>query len=409
MRRSMSACVGLLIITAASYLLFSFEEPTEESQVKGNSSFAIELYGKLKERKGNLFFSPYSISSALAMTSLGAAGSTKEEMDAVFHFNKDNSALASAFSNLNQQLITSARTPDQLPALHLANAIWLQTDFPILPTFTELLVKYFNSGVQPVDFANDPNKAREEINQWVEKQTQDKIKNLFMPDAIDSRTRLVLVSAIYMQAKWRFVFEKSSTKKKPFYLTGNDNVDVDMMTHQESYPLLVMKDVAVVEIPYASESNNGPDLAMIVMLPKDHEGLAALENTLSFDQVKSWMDDMELKQVQISLPKFKIEDDLSLNETLEAMGIKEAFSPKADFSNLSTVENLAITKIVHKSYIAVDEKGTEAAAATGVAIGLRSLRRTSEPYPFVADHPFLFMIVEKQTGTILFMGRLTNP
>lgn len=378
-------------------------------QVNGNNAFAFDLFQYLKSKKENILFSPYSISSAFAMTAIGAAGETKIEMDKVFHFFADSSALASAFSNLNSQLITTHENEQTLPMLFLANSLWVQKGFPLIQFFQERLIKNFHSSINEVDFKLQANQSRQVINQWVEEKTRGKIKGLFPPNALNDKTRLVLVSALYMQAKWNRVFEKSMTAQEPFYSAKDVKSMVDMMNHTGFYRLFVNPQVAMIEIPYAIETSQDPVLAMVIVLPKSVEGLASLENIWHLDQAKAWMKQMKEQNVHLAIPKFKIEEEISLKETLAAMGLRQAFSGNADFSTMTHERNLSIDKAIHKAFMAVDENGTEAAAATAVAIGLTSYGPGAKPYHFLADHPFLFMIIDKKTDSILFMGRMAKP
>jgi len=383
-----------LIVVIVSMAIVS-DDPLPLSQVDGNNTFAFDLYGQLKGQKGNVFFSPYSVSSALAMTASGAAGTTKEEMDKVLHL-----------SGEPEPLVTTSESSDALPQLRVANSIWIQTNFAVLPGFVDHLINRFSSTVQKADFAKDSKGARDTINGWVEQKTQGKIRDLFPPNAIDASTRLVLVSAIYMMARWSLMFDPKATVQKPFHETSDHKTTVDMMSHKGFYRVLFQDQIGMIELSYAVSNENDPELAMMIILPNDFDGLAQLEDQLDLDQVKSWMNKMKSRHVQLSLPKFKIEDDLALNDTLEAMGMRQAFSSEADFSGMTSEKNLAINKVVHKSFIDVDEKGTEAAAATGVSMNLLSVRETTPPYQFVVDHPFFFFIIDKRTDTILFMGRL---
>lgn len=403
MRRWGSLVVSMAISLSA---LAEVEPAQEAALVSSNDAFAFDLYAKLKSHDGNLFFSPYSISSALAMTAVGAAGETKAEMDKVLHFQANPDSLASAFSLLNKQLTTSESSPDALPQLTIANSLWLQKGFSVLPTFTTLLSKYFLTSVYDADFQANPTQARARINQWVMEKTHEKIKELFPEKSLDSHTRLVVASAITMKAKWASIFEKRDTTTKPFHLTKESTTQTEMMTQTAFYRLFVNKEFALIEIPYATDGEQGPELALLILLPHEIEGLSSIENSWLASHLRQWINLMESQNVQLTLPKFKIEQEISLRDVLRSMGMRKAFDHTADFSGINGRKNLAVDKIFHKAYLSVDEKGTEAAAATGVAIGLKSIRLTKPPYPFLVNHPFLFLIMDKRTGTILFMGRL---
>lgn len=391
----------------------SFASDPAVDQVQGNNAFAIELYAQLKDTtKGNLFVSPYSISSAMAMTSMGADGETKSEIDKVLHFNTDRNALATSFSILNDQILTPKGTPEEFPQVNIANSMWMQVEKPFMPEFVEVLDKYFKSGIYALNFAHDPEQARQEINQWVENHTHNKITDLFPSGSINHDTHLVIANAIYMQAPWKIQFEKDNTTHEMFYLAEDNMALVEMMNAISTFRFMVNDQFALLEMPYGLEKEgSGADLAMLVFLPKEIEGLAQLEKDISVEKLKAWMDQMDYTDVQVRFPKFKLDYDVSLKETLSKMGMPIAFTSAADFSGISGTRDVAIDNVVHKAYINVDEKGTEAAAATGVVVGLTSLGEEIDvpPYYFLADHPFLMMIVDKKTDTILFMGRYVDP
>lgn len=408
MRRWGSIVVSMMLSLSVLGTTTPGQQSNDAALVTNNNTFAFDLYAQLKSKQGNLFFSPYSISSALAMTAVGAAGKTKSEMDTVLHFNPDSSALASGFAALNRQLITSKPSKDALPQLLLANSLWLQKGFPVLPAFTSLLANNFHNTTHEADFKNNPDEARKAINQWVLNETQSKIKDLFPAKSLDQNTRLVIASAIYMQAKWAKLFQKNATVTAPFHETKDSVVNVEMMTQTGFYRLLVHDQFALIEIPYAVESEQDPELALLILLPDKNTELSPMEKEWLSDNLRGWMSLMESQNVKLSLPRFKMEEELALKEILQAMGMRQAFDGKADFSGINDDKNLMIDKVLHKAYIAVDEKGTEAAAATAVAIGLKSMRVTTPPYHFLADHPFLFAILDKKTGSILFLGRLVT-
>lgn len=390
----------------------SFASDPIVDQVQGNNAFALELYSNLKDTtKGNLFVSPYSISSAMAMTSIGANGATKNEIDQVLHFNSERNALATSFLNLNDQIVTPKDAPEDFPQINIANSMWMQVERPFMPEFVGVLDKYFKSGIYALNFAENPEPSRLEINQWVEDQTRGKITDLFPAGSIHQDTHLVIANAIYMQAPWKVRFDKSNTTHEMFY-HGEDNLAlVEMMNATSTFRFMKNEQFALLEMPYGLEKGGIGELAMLVFLPNEINGLAQLEKDLSAEKLQGWIEQLDYTDVQVRFPKFKLEYDISLKETLSKMGMPTAFSPAADFSGISGTHDLAIDNVVHKAYINVDEKGTEAAAATGVVIGLTSLGEEIdvEPYYFMPDHPFLMMIVDQKTGTILFMGRYADP
>jgi serpin B len=400
-------------VLAATLCFSSFcvADETTLNQVPGNNTFAIDLYQQLKESKqNNLFVSPYSISSAMAMTSMGASGETKNEIDKVLHFNRDPSALATSFSVLNDQIITAKDKPEAFPLVTLANGMWMQVERPFMPEFVDTLDHYFKSGIYALNFAENPEPSRQEINQWVEDRTNRKITDLFPAGSITDKTHLVIASAIYMQAPWKIPFEKENTTHEMFFYDEVMSL-VEMMNTTSAFRFMKNDAFALLEMPYGLEKGGKAELAMLVFLPNDMNGLAKLEQGLSADKLKNWMDQMDYTDVQVRFPKFKLSYDASLKAVLSEMGMPLAFTDGADFSGISGARDLAIDDVVHKAYIDIDEKGTEAAAATGVVVSLTSLVEESDvpPYYFLADHPFLFMIVDKTTDSILFMGRYADP
>lgn len=373
--------------------------------VDGQNRFAFELYKHIRQLDGNIFFSPYSISTALAMTSAGAKGETANQMLHVLNF--QNNAL-SALADLNNQLTHAQVLGSPVPQLLIANAIWVQRGFPLLPAFSNSMQRNFMAQVESLDFSNNPTQASDTINHWVENQTRGKIVQLFSPHDISANTRLVLTSAIYMKAQWLHLFQESLTTKKPFY-QGQAPISVDMMKTAASFPLYVDRNFAAIELPYLNQTGEGPRLNMIIVLPKDRNGLAQVENEFALGRWNSWLGQMKMRRVDLSLPRFKIEQRMELNQLLEGMGMKLAFTPQANFSGISGHSDLYISKAIHQTFISVDEKGTEAAAATGVVMNLTSFHEDGLPYAFVADHPFWFAIFDTNTRAILFMGRVAQP
>lgn len=404
-------CVaGLLSIL----FLFSTECQADETLadrrlallVESNDRFAFDLYYQLAQKKGNLFFSPYSISAAFAMTAAGAREETAKEMMSVLHL-KENAF--PGFAALSKKLISKQGNGNNgtlSPTLNVANAIWPHKGLELLPFYRETIEKDFGAPIYTVDYENTA-KAIERINNWVEERTNGKIRNLLSSQDVSLDTRLVLTSAIYMKAQWMNQFSERATKKGAFHMDAKTAVDTDMMTAIERYDLYTDKDVAVLALPYSYESE-GPKLVMMIVLPATIEGLSKLEEELTFKQWLGWMEKMDSRRVRMKIPKFKMESRFELNSPMEALGMKLAFSSKANFSDMTGKPDLFISKAVHQTFINVDEKGTEAAAATGIVMNKTSLE-VEEPYNFNADHPFLFIIYDQATRSILFMGRFAVP
>ncbi len=373
------------------------------ARVADNNEFAFSLYQKIAGAEPNLgknvFFSPYSISTALGMTYAGARGETAQQMAAVLRFDEDQEALHRSFRDLAARLDGTGK-PYQLK---IANALWGQRDYPFEAKFLSLIGEYYAGGFQTLDFAQAPEPSRVAINQWVERQTADKIRNLLQQGDITSLTRLVLTNAIYFKGEWETPFEKNQTRPAPFKVNPGNTVEVPMMMRTGQLPYAETDTLQAVELPYA-----GKDLAMVLLLPKDD--LGSLEQYLSRQQVGILLTQMQPIRLSLFLPRFKFDARYALQnkDYLPALGMVDAFdSQLADFSGLTGHKALHISGVFHKAFIDVNESGTEAAAATAVVVGLKSM-----PPPatvFRADHPFIFLIHHKPTGSILFMGRIANP
>jgi len=370
-----------------------------EDVVTGNNKFTFSLYDEINNEATNVFFSPYSISSALAMTYNGARGTTKEEMSDVMNFDKNEEIQSKNFSALNNHVKSLTSKKIQLD---IANSIWGQQDYGFEKRFLELNNKYYGAGVKGVNFKKNYKSIRKDINEWVENKTQEKITDLIKKNMLDPMTRMVLVNAIYFNGKWEFPFKEEDTYEDVFYIYSKCETKVDFMQRQVSLKYFEDDLAQVVEIPYSGKS-----LSMMVVLPKEKYGMEQLEDHLDENLYHSYQKSMRTKKVKLTLPKFKITDDFELNKPLKNLGMESAFGKNADFSGMTGDKDLYISNVVHKSFVEVNEEGTEAAAATGVV-----MRKTSvnlDKKEFKADHPFVFFIKDNEHDTILFMGRIMNP
>ena len=398
-------CMSAIIIAICLFSSFAFANTNEDLKtvVNGNSSFGFDLYQELKGVKGNLFFSPYSISTALAMTYAGARGQTETEMAQVLHFSLTQELLHPAFSKLQSDLNAIQNKGDV--QISIANSLWAQKSYKFLDTFIDLNKKYYSAGLNFVDFITKREAARKQINDWVEKKTNDKIKELIKPPMLDSLTRLVLCNAIYFKGNWLSQFDTTRTVDADFYVTPDKTNKVPMMFQKSKFKYKDFDEFCALELPY-----EGNDLSMIIFLPKEIDGLAEFEKDLTNDNVQIWIDELmgsHETEVLVSIPKFKTTCEFELSETLYDMGMPSAFSlPPADFSGMTGTKDLFISKVIHKAYVDVNEEGTEAAAATAVVM-MKSV--AVMPLIFRADHPFMFLIRENQTGSILFIGRIVDP
>jgi serpin B len=374
--------------------------------VEGNSGFAFDLYQALRDKEGNLFYSPYSISLALAMTYAGARGETEQEMADTLRFLLAQDDLHRAFNALDIELASRGEgaqgRDDQGFRLNIVNAIWGQRDYPFLDEFLDTLAENYGAGLRLLDFIKAPEESRITINEWVSDQTEERIKDLIPQGAIDSLTRLVLTNAIYFNAAWQYPFDENDTQDGTFYLLDGSEITVPMMHQTEDFSYAEGDGYQVVQLPY-----DGRELAMVILLPRSGQ-FEAFEDTLGAQQVAAMIHDLERRQVILTMPKFEFESEFSLKQTLAAMGMPTAFSDGADFSGMTGNRELKISDVIHKSFVAVDEAGTEAAAATAVIMEMTALP-PAEAVEVSIDRPFLFLIRDIDTGTILFVGRVTNP
>jgi len=372
----------------------------------GNAVFAFDLYQELRNGEGNLFYSPYSISAALGMTYVGARGETEREMADTLHFTLPQDRLHPAFNGLDQLLASRGKgaqgKDDQGFRLNIVNAIWGQRGYQFLSNFLDTLAANYGAGLRILDFVTDPERARQTINDWVSEQTEGKIKDLIPAGVLGSSTRLVLTNAIYFNAAWLFPFQEQLTADAPFHLLDGSQVTAPMMHVSESFAYIENDDLQVVELPY-----DGEELSMIILLPRDGQ-FKTVESALDAGYVEGIIDDMAHGQVNLTMPKFEFDAKLSLVKTLAAMGMPEAFSRQADFSGMTDGRDLYISDVLHKAYVSVDESGTEAAAATAVVMKELAIA-PGKPVNVTLDHPFIFLIRDTGTGTILFLGRVVDP
>ena len=367
--------------------------------VEGNTDFAVEVYRRAGQ--GNLFLSPYSISTALAMTYAGAAGTTATQMAAALSFKLPEGKLHAAFNALDLALAARAAAAkgDTIPfRLTTANSIWGQEGWSFEQPFLDTLAVNYDAGLRLRDFKADPEAARAEINGWVEDRTNDRIKDLIAEGVITDATRLVLTNAIYFSAAWADPFEASETADRPFFIGGDAQVNVPSLHQRAGYGYAQGAGYHAAELPY-----DGGELSMVVIEPDD---LAAFEAGLTGARLREIAASLRGYEVDLTLPKFKLEAPLPLKDILKDLGMVDAFEGAADFSRIDGARDLMITDVVHKGFISVDERGTEAAAATAVIIGDTAL---PESVTLVVDRPFLFFIRDRPTGAILFVGRVVDP
>jgi len=373
------------------------EAADTQPTMAGNTAFALDLYGQLRAQPGNLFFSPYSLSTALAMTYGGARGNTEKQMAAALRFTLPQDQLHPVFGALQARL--NAVQKKGKIQLASANSLWPQKGYDFLPAFLDLGRQHYGATLTPLDYAGAPEAARKQINDWVEKQTNQKIQDLIQPGVLTPLTRLVLANAIYFKGNWATQFDPKNTVEAPFQLAPGKTAPVPMMFRKGRVGYASYHGTQVIELPYA-----GGELSMIVILPATVDGLRALEAQLTPALLATLTRELPEGEIGVLLPKFKITAEFSLNQSLATLGMTDAFSGKADFSGMNGQRDLFLSAVVHKAFVEVNEEGTTAAAATAPIIEAKA-----EPTVFRADHPFLFLIRDNQTGSILFLGRVANP
>ena len=400
--------LGLLVVCGSFVILPESEAMPAETEgetqqlVEGNTAFALALYGQLKDGEGNLFFSPYSISSALAMTYGGARGATATEMAKALHLSQDQETLLPAFAELSSQLDAIRDTGNV--ALSIANALWLQEGFDLREEFLALTNTQYGAGIFQVDFEKAFEKARKRINDWVEEHTQGKIQELLPPGSVSELTRLVLTNAIYFKGRWEIEFEQEQTQKEAFWLGADKEIEVPFMQQQDTFKYGENDKARFLQLSY-----EGGELAMLLVLPHAKDGLADLESGVSPGMLGEWLQELAMREVNVALPRFTTTASFDLSKTLQTLGMSKAFTDEADFSGIDGTKQLSISSVLHKAFVEVTEEGTEAAASTAVIIGVTSIQDPTPIPEFRADHPFLYMIRDTESGSVLFMGRCVNP
>lgn len=382
---------------------------SESTVVDANNQFALDLYARLADdpshHTDNLFFSPFSISSALAITYEGARGTTAEEIRSVFRFPANQNIMRSGFT----EVITGINSPSNTYTLRTANALWAEKTFSFLPEYISAGEKYYGAKTTNLDFINKPDESRVAINRWVEDQTEDKIRGLLSEDSIDPDTRLVITNAIYFKGTWTRQFDEEKTMDADFRTGTGSIVRVPMMQRTDEdarYGYAETDMFQALSMPY--ESGDGKELSMLVLLPKSND-LSTIESSFNASSLATLRQSISTRRVMVYFPKFTMETKYSLSRMLSTMGMPIAFSGSADFSGMAGTKDLYIDDVIHQAFVEVNEEGTEAAAATAVIMRQTSLL-IEEPTPvFRADHPFIFMIQDSDTGNILFMGRVSDP
>lgn len=388
--------------------------------VKANNQFAIKLYSEMKETDENIFFSPWSISTATVMAYEGAREETAKEIQKVFQYPKDENTRRTSYA----KMLNTLNKASGKYKLSTANAIWLQKDYLFLEEYKETINNYYLGEVKNLDFINNPQGASSDINKWVSKNTNSKIKEIVSPSMFNDLTRAVLTNAIYFKGKWEHQFDKEDTKQEDFTIEKENKIKTPMMKLTDDdlrFNYTETDGVQILEMPY-----QGDKISMLVLLPRTEmtdtmterfqkEGIVPqtsnmeqLQTMISAEKIQEWRNKLKPETVFIYMPKYTFETSYSLSDYLKSMGMNLPFTwPGADFSGMDGTKMLYISEVLHKAYIDVYEEGTEAAAATAIIVGFGAA--IPHYIEFRADHPFMFIIQEKQTGNILFMGRVNDP
>jgi serpin B len=381
--------------------------PSADAQtlVDGNNAFALEIYKTVSAQDGNLILSPFSVSLALAMTYAAARGETESQMADTLHFDLPQEQLHPAFNALDQELASrgESKSDEEKPLqLNIANAVWAEQTYPFLQEYLDLIASNYGAGIRLADFINQFETVRNEINEWVYEQTQEKIKDLLPEGVLSADTRMVLVNAIYFKADWLSQFDAGDTYDAPFHLLDGTDVTVKMMNQGTFMPYYQGDGFQAVELPYA-----GDTAAMDIFVP-DEGNFDPFESSLNSELFNETINGLQPTSMMLSLPKFTFESQFNLSDTLKSMGMVDAFEPdNADFSGMTAQNDLFISDVIHKAFVAVDEEGTEAAAAIAVIVDVTSAMMSD--ITLTIDRPFVFIICDKPSGQILFIGRVLNP
>jgi serpin B len=407
----LSACTSLSPVKIAHSNLPRDPNPSVSENdfsalVEGNNALAFNLYQSLRSGEGNIVFSPYSFSLAMAMTFAGARNKTESQMAQALNFTLPEDRLHPAFNKLDLSLIHESQVQSnggQTLQLDTANAVWAEQSLPFQQPFLDLLARNYGAGLKLGDFINQPAEVRTEINQWVSGQTHQKINNLIPEGAIDQLTRLVLVNAIYFKADWENQFNPLNTKNAPFHLQDGSVTQAKMMSNTFiDVPFTTGDGYKAVELDYL-----GKTAALDILVP-DESKFDEFEGQLNGNKFNDILDGMKPEKLSLSVPKFSFSTDLDLGSHLASMGMPDAFDPNlADFSGMTGSRDLFISKVFHQAFVAVDEKGTEAAAATSVIMAPTSILMPGES--LTIDRPFIFIIRDIANKQILFVGRILNP
>jgi len=388
------------VFTACNVVLIAAQD--SRIAAKSINSVAVNIYKELATEKGNIFFSPFSITETLILTAAGASGKTAEEMETTLHFVGRGKEIHASMQMISKRFNS---VPFDTGVLKVANRLWLDKEERLVSGYSKLVNKYYSAGVDIVDYGKDHNNARKRINNWVAEQTNYKINDLLHEGDVTPLTKLILTNAIYFNSAWEFPFIKDNTKEEPFYTGKGIHSNISMMTRTGKYFYGENETLQIIKVPYTISG-----FSMMVVLPKENDDfsqLQKLEKELSLENLQNWMNNLNEAEINLSLPKFKDEQRYSLNQILKKLGMALAFTEEADFSNMFKKDKgVHISNVIHQTFINLDEERTEATASTAVIMTTRG--HISSPIVFNANHPFLYFIVDEHTGVVVFIGRFSN-
>ncbi|XP_012659713.1 serpin B6 [Otolemur garnettii] len=378
-----------------------------EPLTEASGTFALNLLKMLAEDNSkNVFFSPMSIFSALAMVSMGAKGNTATQIAQALSLNKIKGGEGEDVHQALQSLLSEVNKTDKQYLLRMANRLFGEKTCDFLSGFKDSCHKFYQAELEELDFRNASEESRKYVNAWVEKKTEGKITELLTPGLVNSLTNLILVNAIYFKGNWEKQFNKQHTKERPFKVSKNEKKPVQMMFKKATFKITYIGEIftQILALPYV-----GKELNMVIMLPDENTDLKTVEKEITYEKFMEWTrpDMMDEEEVEVFLPRFKLEENYDMETVLCSLGMTDAFDQsRADFSGMSSQRNLFLSKVVHKSFVEVNEEGTEAAAATAAIMMMRCARITPQ---FRADRPFLFFIQNVRTRQMLFCGRFSSP
>lgn len=388
-----------LIVIALVALVCNHTLAQTSAVEEANNKFAIDLFHKIAENEtGNIFFSPVSITSAMGMTCVGAKDETQTQIEKVFHFPHDSKNFHSELGDIQKRYNSlSAKGVE----ISMVNKLWAEKTYKINKPYIKQVKKNYSSSIELVDFIQQPESARSKINSYISDQTKNRINELLPVGSINSLARLVLTNAIYFKGDWQTQFVSKKTKEADFFISSEKKEPCQMMSTNGNFKLFEENDYQALELPY-----KGDNLSMLIILPTEGIDIKAFQKNLQYSTLKDIVAGLSKQEVWVLLPRFKSTTGYQLKPILTDMGMPIPFSNEANFTKISSKNDLKIFDVYHKAFVEVNEKGTEAAAATAVVIGVKSVMRS---FKFEANRPFIYVIRDTKTGIVLFMGRLSNP